>query len=792
MTAYIFNDISTNWIITANTIQPKSGDILTVNGDLTVNGSLSGNTTTAINIAGGLGGQIPYQSAVNTTALLANGTAGQYLKSQGTTLPPVWDTPAGGGSNATTIDTTDTNASGTYYPTFVSASGSTQTLRVDTTPTPLSYNPSTGALTTTSFVGDLSGNATSATNATNAINCSTTSTTTAGTYYPVFVSNNVSGNYPNLVGVMTYNPSTNTITANTFNGVLSGTATNATNAVIGTDNASTLVYPTFVKTSGAGNKGLFIDDTTTPLSYNPSTGALTTTSFVGDLSGNATSATNATNAINCSTTSTTTAGTYYPVFVSNNVSGNYPNLVGVMTYNPSTNTITANTFNGVLSGTATNATNVGITSDNTAGTYYIPFAKTSGTGNKPLFIDDTTTPLSYNPNTGVLTAVSYAGSGASLTGITATTATNATNVGITDTTTTAGTYYPTFVSANTGNVPLRTDSQYLQYNPNTNIFQNPNFLVSNGTETSSTGGLLISTGGVGSKSITSTNSTGATNNALCITTQNSGNANSGIYDYRFAGSGNGSGSGITANPSWSLYSYPLTPTSPAGTPYSSGNYYMVGSCCNMATQLTPNGSESGVVVGFQNSIGDNNGYADMFYNPDQYGGTSPYILRLDGNGNLKYGIGTAGTYSFGTPNPSLSSTYFSVNNSGVLSFGGDTYGIQNQTTTTQISVANPLTFTAPASNLTFDNYYIEYFGTGTTITSYSFTNLPYNCDYTIAVYNGGASGNLVFSSSASYKVRSSASSTSFTIGFGKYGTIRVQKLRINSSDVFFLSGTLFG
>jgi hypothetical protein len=51
---------------------------------------------------------------------------------------------------------------------------------------------------------------------------------------------------------------------------------------------------------------------------------------------------------------------------------------------------------------ATNATNVEITIDNTPGTYYIPFAKTSGTGNKPLFIDDTTGPLTYNPSTAVL------------------------------------------------------------------------------------------------------------------------------------------------------------------------------------------------------------------------------------------------------------------------------------------------------------------------------------------------------------------------------------------------------
>jgi hypothetical protein len=49
------------------------------------------------NLAGGLGGQIPYQSAVNTTALLANGTAGQVLQSNGTTVAPSWVALAGGG-----------------------------------------------------------------------------------------------------------------------------------------------------------------------------------------------------------------------------------------------------------------------------------------------------------------------------------------------------------------------------------------------------------------------------------------------------------------------------------------------------------------------------------------------------------------------------------------------------------------------------------------------------------------------------------------------------------------------
>jgi hypothetical protein len=56
-----------------------------------ITGTAAGLTVgTATNLAAGLGGQIPYQSAVGTTAMLANGTAGQVLQSNGTTLAPSW------------------------------------------------------------------------------------------------------------------------------------------------------------------------------------------------------------------------------------------------------------------------------------------------------------------------------------------------------------------------------------------------------------------------------------------------------------------------------------------------------------------------------------------------------------------------------------------------------------------------------------------------------------------------------------------------------------------------------
>jgi hypothetical protein len=126
------------------------------------------------------------------------------------------------------------------------------------------------------------------------------------------------------------------------------------------------------------------------------------------------------------------------------------------------------------------------------------------------------TKYQFNPSTGILTATGFSGSGASLTSIpnaalvnssvtigstavalgatvttfsgltsvtsttfvgaltgnastatSATTATNATNTAITDDTTTNATFYPTFVSNTTGNLPQTVSSTKLKYNPST-------------------------------------------------------------------------------------------------------------------------------------------------------------------------------------------------------------------------------------------------------------------------------------------------------------------------------------
>lgn len=66
-------------------------------------------------------------------------------------------------------------------------------------------------------------------------------------------------------------------------------------------------------------------------------------------------------------------------------------------------------MNGLtLIGNASSATTVALTSDNTSGTYFIPFSKpTISPTSNALYIDNATTPLTYNPSTSTLTATIF-------------------------------------------------------------------------------------------------------------------------------------------------------------------------------------------------------------------------------------------------------------------------------------------------------------------------------------------------------------------------------------------------
>ena len=111
----------------------------------TISGSISGTAATATNIANGAANRIPYQTGSSATAFIAAPTSSStYLQWNGTAF--TW--AAAGGSAATITNDTSTNA--TYYPSFLTAtSGSLSDIRVSSTK--LTFNPSTGALTSTSL-----------------------------------------------------------------------------------------------------------------------------------------------------------------------------------------------------------------------------------------------------------------------------------------------------------------------------------------------------------------------------------------------------------------------------------------------------------------------------------------------------------------------------------------------------------------------------------------------------------------------------------------------------------------
>ena len=281
----------------------------------------------------------------------------------------------------------------------------------------LYFNPSLQTLYSTTFSGNLTGTASIAnTINTNTYNLATTcyipfTSSTAGSGKALYVDD--------TTGPLTYNPSTSTLTASIFSGALSGNATSSTTVSTVSDNTAGTYYLPFVKTTAllTPNQQIYIDDTTGPLTYNPSTSTLTASIFSGALSGNATTATTSTNSyLNASSTGSIN----YNIVMSSGLTGSnglYTDYDGDVYYNPSTHTFTSTTFNGALSGNATSSTTVSTVSDNTSGTYYLPFVKTTAilTPNQQIYIDDTTGPLTYNPSTGALTSTSFVGtvSGAS-------------------------------------------------------------------------------------------------------------------------------------------------------------------------------------------------------------------------------------------------------------------------------------------------------------------------------------------------------------------------------------------
>ena len=172
------------------------------------------------------------------------------------------------------------------------------------------------------------------------------------------------------------------------------------------------------------------------------------------------------------TDDTTTASTRYPLFASvtaGNLTTEYVSSTKLQ-FVPSTGVLTATSFSGAgtgLTGTASGLS-IGGTALNVTGTVAVG---NGGTGVTTL------TGLAYGNGTSAFTAATAA-QVVSVIGSTAVTnATNATNSAITDDTTTNATVYPTWVTSTTGNLPLKTSSTKLSFNPSTGALSVSNKII---------------------------------------------------------------------------------------------------------------------------------------------------------------------------------------------------------------------------------------------------------------------------------------------------------------------------
>ena len=292
--------------------------------------------------------------------------------------------------------TQDNATAATYYPVFASA-GTTGNHAARVSNTKLTFNPSTGMLTATGFTGPLTGNATTATTlqttrAINGVNFngsaaitvpvnSADDTTTAATYYPLWTT--AAGNNAAKISTtkLTFNPSTGILAATGF----SGSGASLTSLTAGNLSGT-------IPTGVLGNSSLFIG--TTSIALNRGSAAISLTGITSIDGSAATLTTNrAINGVNFngsaaitvpvnSADDTTTAATYYPLWTT--AAGNNAAKISTtkLTFNPSTGVLTATGFSG------SGASLTSLTAGNLSGT--IP---TGVLGNSTLFVGTTSIAL---------------------------------------------------------------------------------------------------------------------------------------------------------------------------------------------------------------------------------------------------------------------------------------------------------------------------------------------------------------------------------------------------------------
>lgn len=363
---------------------------------------------------------------------------------------------------ATSLDVVKTNTNATFYLNFTDVSQGISTAVYSDSD--LTYNSSTGILTAAKFSGDgslLTGVlADSAENATNIV----ISSVSTGVVYPTLVTTSTGTQVLKTDTSLSYDAATNTLNAVYFVGDGSGltnlnlgAGTAATTLNIVSTNLNASHYLTFVGVS-SGNDSVNVD---TDLTYNPSTNTLTAGVFAGDAS----SLTNV-NADTISVSPTSVSATYYLTFTGSSSGSDSVNTSTDITVDPSTGTVSALLFSGNGSSlTNVNASTISIATSTADSSHYLLFTGlSSGTDSV-----NTDTNLTYNPNTNTLTSGYFVGDGSGLTNINA----DAKNIQ-TVSTDLNGTHYLVFTGTASGTDSANTDTDLI-YNPSSNTLTATNF-----------------------------------------------------------------------------------------------------------------------------------------------------------------------------------------------------------------------------------------------------------------------------------------------------------------------------
>lgn len=265
--------------VVMSTIQ--AADVPTLNQSTTGNANTA---TTANHITGGAAGGIAYQTGVGATAINTPGTAGYVLVSGGAGAPSWSATSSLSIGSAAAVAVVDDNASGTtMYPLWSTATSGNVAPKVSSTK--ISFVPSTGTLTATAFVGNLSGAVSGAVGASTLSASSTVSGAGFSTYL---------ASPPAIGGTTAAAVTGTTITAtSSFSGLGTGLSGTASSLTAGAATNATNVYQ--AADPGAGTYRLLFGNGTNAAAavYNKSTVYWNDTGSIiqgANISGNAGSA----------------------------------------------------------------------------------------------------------------------------------------------------------------------------------------------------------------------------------------------------------------------------------------------------------------------------------------------------------------------------------------------------------------------------------------------------------------------------------------------------------------------